>query len=192
MPLRGVAMNWAPSQTQLGVLLGAAVLVFWMVGAYNRLVALRTRLGGAYAQVDDLLQRRAAAVRALATALRGPLSAETPALDAMLAAQAQVASAADALRARPVMASHAAALVAAEALMRSSSSRVLALVEQHPALVAAPDIAPTLATLHELPTRLGFARQVYNDAAAAYNEAARQFPTRLLTRLYGFGTAGRL
>ncbi len=153
---------------------------------------MRTGLGAAYAQVDELLQRRGEAVRALVAALRTPLAPESGALDALMAAQAQVASAADALRARPVMASHAAALVAAESLMRSSASRVLALVEQHPALAATPDIAPPLATLHELPTRLGFARQLYNDAAATYNAAARQFPTRLLTRLYGFGTAGRL
>jgi LemA protein len=185
-------MNWAVSQTQLGVLAAAAVIVFWMVGGYNRLVALRTGLGAAYAQVDELLQRRGAAVSALVTALRMPLAGESSALDALLAAQAQVASAADALRARPVMASHAAALVAAESLMTSGASRVLALVEQHPDLLAAPDIAPPLATLRDLPARLGFARQLYNDAAAAYNAAARQFPTRLLTRLYGFGTAGRL
>ena len=185
-------MNWALSPTQLGVLAGAAVLVFWMVGGYNRLVALRTGLGAAYAQVDELLQRRGAAVQALVAGLRGPLTSEGSALDALLAAQAQVASAAEALRSRPVMASHAATLLAAESSMTSSASRVLALVEQHPALLAAPDIAAPLATLRELPPRLGFARQLYNDAAATYNAAARQFPTRLLTRLYGFGTAGRL
>jgi LemA protein len=180
------------SQTQVAVLVGAAVIVFWMVGGYNRLVALRTGLGTAYAQVDELLQRRGAAVQALVAALRLPLAGESSALDALLAAQAQVAGAAEALRARPVVASHAAALAAAESSMTSSASRVLALVEQHPALLTAPDIAPPLATLREVPTRLGYARQFYNDAAAAYNAAARQFPTRLLTRLYGFGTAGRL
>ena len=46
--------------------------------------------------------------------------------------------------------------------------------------------------LEELEPRLGFARQLFNDAAQAYNDAARQFPTRLLTHLFGFGTAGRL
>jgi LemA protein len=184
--------DWSLSPTQIGVLVVAAVLVFWMVGGYNRLVALRTGLGAAYAQVDELLQRRSAAVQALVAALRVPLAVEGGALDALLAAQAQVASAADAMRARPVMASHAAALVAAESQMTSSASRVLALAEQHPALAAAPDVASALATLHALPTRLGFARQLFNDAAAAYNAAVRQVPTRLLARLYGFGTAGRL
>lgn len=185
-------MNFALSETQVTVLVAAAVVVFWMVGGYNRLVALRTGIGSAYAQVDELLQRRGAAVLALVAALRAPLAGEQGALDALLAAQTQVRSAADALRARPVMASHAVALVAAESLMTSAASRVLALVEQHPELLAAAEVAPHGATLRESPARLGFARQVFNDAAAAYNAAARQFPTRLLTRLYGFGTAGRL
>jgi hypothetical protein len=33
---------------------------------------------------------------------------------------------------------------------------------------------------------------MYNEATQAYNDAVRLFPTRLLARLYGFGTAGRL
>jgi len=185
-------MNFVPSENQVIVLVIAAVIAFWMVGGYNRLVALRSRIGVACAQVDELLQRRGAAVSALVSALRESLAGEQTALDALAAAQAQVRSAADVLRARPVMAAHAAAVAAAEAPMMSAASRVLALVEQHPALLASAEVAPHLASLRESSARLGFARQVFNDAAAAYNAAARQFPTRLLTRLYGFGTAGRL
>jgi LemA protein len=177
---------------QIASLVAAAVLVFWMVGAYNRLVALRTAIGSAYAQVDELLQKRGAAVRALVAALRGPMAGEQGALDALLAAQAQVGSASEALRARPVMAMLAASVVAAESLMTSSSSRVLALLDQHPEVLNDGAVAPQVAVFREAGTRLGFVRQSFNDAATAYNAAARQFPTRLLARLYGFGTAGRL
>jgi LemA protein len=55
-----------------------------------------------------------------------------------------------------------------------------------------PPVAEALRALQELEPRLAFARQLFNDAAQAYNEAARQFPTRLLTHLFGFGTAGKL
>ena len=180
------------SSEQIASLVAAAVLVFWMVGAYNRLVALRSAIGAAYAQVDDLLNKRGTAVLALVDALRQPMGGEQGALDALLAAQAQVRGAAEALRARPVMATLAAAVVAAESMMTSSSSRVLALLEQHPAVMNDGVVAPQVAALRDTGTRLGFARQSYNDAAATYNAAARQFPTRLLARLYGFGTAGRL
>lgn len=180
------------SDAQIAWLVVAAVLAFWMVGAYNRLVELRNQIGNAWQLVDEVLKKRGEAATALVTALRGPLAAEQGALDALLTAQAQVRAAADALGARPVMHSLAGALVQAEGAMSSASSRVLALLEQQPGLRGDAAIAPHAATLRDSGARLAFARQLFNDAAQAYNAAARQFPTRLLTRLYGFGTAGRL
>ncbi|MCV4600767.1 LemA family protein, partial [Escherichia coli] len=35
-----------------------AILVFWAVGAYNRLVRLRNEIANAYAQIDVQLKRR--------------------------------------------------------------------------------------------------------------------------------------
>ena len=34
--------------------------------------------------------------------------------------------------------------------------------------------------------RLGFARQAYNDHVLEFNDAAAQFPTLLIARLFGF------
>lgn len=170
----------------------AAVLVFWMVGAYNRLVALRTGIGDAFRQVDDLVQRRAAAASTLAAAVRPAMASEQTALDAWLGAQTQARQAADALRARPVMATLAAALASSEAPLAAAGARVMALLDQHPGVLAEPTAAAHLATLRECEARLVFARQLFNEAAQAYNDAVRLFPTRLLARLYGFGTAGRL
>ena len=114
----------------------AAVLVFWMVGAYNRLVALRSAIGEAYRPVDELVQRRAAAATALAGLAREPMASEQGALDAWLAAQTSSRLAADALRTRPVMAALAHALMAAEAPLGAAGARVLALLEQHPQVLA--------------------------------------------------------
>lgn len=180
------------SAGQLAVVLVAAVLVFWMLGAYNRLVSLRNAIGTAWQQVDAALAHRAAAVSPLVAALRVSLADEGAALDALLTGHAQVAAAADALRVRPVLAEPAAALVGAEAAMVSASTRVLALLDLHPTLRDGPEVAPHAAALREAQPRLAFARQLFNEAVQAYNDAARQFPTRILVRLYGFGTAGRL
>lgn len=182
----------AMSAAQWAALAVAAVLVFWMVGAYNRLVALRTAIGDTYRQVDELVQRRAAAAIALTARAREAMANEHSALDAWLAAQAASREAADALRARPVMAALAATLAAAEAPLAATGARVMALLEQHPTVLAEPTAAAHLATLRETEARLVFARQLYNEAAQTYNDAVRLFPTRLLARLYGFGTAGRL
>ncbi len=167
---------------------GGALLIFWMLGAYNRLVALRNDIIGAWAQVDEPLQRRSMAILALADGLRGPLADEAGALDALRHAQAQLQAAADALRRRPALAARAQAFGTAEAGLAAALARLLALLEQRPGLRE----AEPLAALHESMQRIGFARQLFNDAVHRYNEAVRQFPTRLLTRLFGFGTAGTL
>lgn len=180
------------SHTQITLLVVAAVLAFWMVGAYNRLVDLRNRIAEAWQLVDEVLVRRGDAVAALVAALRAPLAGEQGALDALLSAQAQVRAAADALKTRPVMASLAAALQAAETTMSAASARVLALLEAQPELRGEAAVVPHAQLLRDSAGRLAFTRQMFNDAAQAYNAAARQFPTRLLARLYGFGTAGRL
>ena len=180
------------SLNPVAALVVAALLVFWMVGAYNRLVALRNRVGSAWQQVDEVLQRRGEAVAPLVAALRDGLVGEGAALDALLSAQAQVAAAADGLRPRPMVADAAQALARAEALMAAASARVLALLDLQLELRRAAAVAPHAQALREAEPRLSFARQLFNDAVQGYNDAARQWPTRWLTRLYGFGTAGRL
>lgn len=170
----------------------AATGVFWMVGAYNRLVAMRTAIGDAFRQIDELVQRRAAAAISLAARASQVMPSEQGALDAWLAAQTAARRASDALRKRPVMADLTASLAAAEAPLAATGARVMSLLEQHPTVLAEPTAAAHLATLRETETRLVFARQLFNEATQVYNDAVHVFPTRLLARLYGFGAAGRL
>lgn len=180
------------SLQQLLLIAAAALLMFWVLGAHNRLVALRNAIIEAWQQLDEPLQRRAAALGALADALRAHLPDEGGAFDAVRAALTQLHRAVDALRARPALAPRAAAFRAADGVLAAAQSRLLALVEQHRELATADDLAPHLATLRDAAQRQQFARQLFNDAVCRYNDAARQFPTRLLAGLFGFGTAGTL
>ena len=178
--------------TQLLTLAIAALLVFWMVGAYNRLVALRNAIGQAWAKVDEAQRQRAAAGEPLLGALREPLAAEQGALDALTAALAEAAKAAAAMGGRPVAQDHAGAWLAAESTLAPLASRVFALFEHDVALRGQADIAAPAAAWREAQTKIGFARQLFNEAAVAYNEAVTLFPTRLLAPMFRFGLAGRL
>ena len=120
------------------------------------------------------------------------LACELAALEAVSNAQAQVLAAADALRRTPVSHEAVADLGKADAVLAAVLVRLVALVEQQPALQADPQVTEPLRTLRELPPRLTFARQMFNEAGAAYNAATTQFPTRLLGSLMRFGQAGRL
>jgi LemA protein len=169
-----------------------AVQVFWMVGAYNRLVSLRSAIGGAWAKVDEALRQRAQAADPLLAALREPMAAEQGALDATLAALADVKRAATAMGARPVVADNAAAWVTAEAGLSASASRLFALLEHSEGLRLQDDVQAHTRSWREADTRLAFARQLFNEAAEAYNAAIALFPTRLLVPMFRFGRAGRV
>ncbi len=180
------------TQNQLLLLALAAVLVFWTVGAYNRLVALRSAIGGAWAKVDEALRQRAQAADPLLAALREPMAAEHGALDATLAALADVKRAATTMGARPVVAENAAAWLAAEAGLSASGSRLFALLDHSDALRLQEEVRAHTRSWREADTRLAFARQLFNEAAEVYNGAIALFPTRLLVRLFRFGKAGRI
>lgn len=180
------------SEQQIAVLALAAVLMFWAVGAYNRLVALRNAVAGAWVKVDEALHQRGAAADALQTALRQPLAAEQGALDAWQAALAEAARAATTLGAKPVVQGHATAWVAAEAALSAAASRVFALLDQQAELRQSEPVAGQVQSWNDASQRLRFARQLFNEAAAPYDEAITTFPTRLLVRAFRFERAGRL
>ncbi|MEF7615055.1 LemA family protein [Aquincola sp. MAHUQ-54] len=175
------------------VLLGAAaVLIFWMVGAYNRIVAMRLRIVQSWAQVDEPMRRRRETLPLLLAVLREAWPQEQGAVEAASSALQQAAAAADALRAKPAHAPAAAQFVMAERQLASALARLSALLDQHPDLRSNPEVAGWQRELHDAEQRQAFARQLFNDAVAAYNDAAHQWPTRLLVKLYGFEDAGPL
>jgi LemA protein len=173
-------------------LLVAAVLVFWVIGARNRLVALRNRIAEAWGRVAEALAQRGAAVEPLVSALREPMGSEAGALDALATAHGEAAKAAAAMDQRPVDAALAQAWVAAEGTLASAAARVLALLESQAELAQRTEVATSLAAWHDAQSRLPFARRFFNDAATAYNDAAAQFPTRIVARALGMGRAGLL
>lgn len=170
----------------------AALLFFWMVGAYNRLVRLRNAIGGAWVQFETQLQRRAGALPALLAPLETAMVAERPALDTVRLCEAQVRQAMEGLRPAPARGDRAAALLVALAQLDSALARLLALLDQHAELRAIDEVAAALRELHDVDLRLAFARQLFNAASEAYNEALDQFPTRLLAGFFRFHPAGRL
>lgn len=176
----------------LGPLALLGVLGLWMLGAHNRITALRGAVLAAWQPVEAAMQQRGQALAALLAASAEVLAGEQAALDAVQAAQAQVAACAEPLRRRPIQRDAVAELSKADAVLAATLPRLLALVEQHPMLQATDEVRNALAGLAEARPRLRFARQAFNDAGQTYNAALAQFPTRLLGPVFRFGHAGLL
>lgn len=174
-----------------GVLL-AALLLFWAVGAYNRIMQLRNRIGDAYAKLDQHLTTRGRLVQSLIDLLHPELVTEQAAFDALHAAQVTFEAAAAQARARPAEADPVSKLTMTGAVLAGALARLLALLDQHAELRNRADLKQLIEELKLNESQHSFARQLFNEAASAYNEALKQVPTRALVGVFGFKPAHSL
>lgn len=180
-------LNW-----QSGGLIAAALLMFWGIGAYNRVMLLRNAIGDAFVQLDGHLKDRAEVCDKLLAAVAPRLATEQATFDALGAAQAEAQAAAQASRARPWSPDSVGSLAVASALHAAALARLMSLLEHQAELRGEPGIDSLVDELKLVERQRAFARQVFNQAVGRYNEALRQFPTRLLASLYGFSEARSL
>ena len=164
----------------------AAALVFWLVGAYNRLVRLRAKIVRTFAPVHTQLLQRQTLLQEQLDALTPSLTQATPRLDAVRAASQQCDAACDHARVRPGAAGAIASLRLAEEILRDARARLPGEAATH------ADQAVLNTRLAAADTTLAFARTLFNDAVVEYNTAVAQFPTVLIVGLFGFRAAGTL
>ena len=169
-----------------------AMLVFWAVGAYNRLVRLKNTIANAFGQIDVQLKRRYDLIPNLVEAAKKYLQHEQATLEAVIAARNQARSASDAVRSRPAKAEGVVALAAAEQALGTSLGHLFALAESYPELKADQTIRELSEELTSTENKVGFARQAYNDAVLDYNNAQGQFPALLIARLFNFAPSAML
>jgi LemA protein len=172
------------------------LLLFWAVGAYNRLVRLRIEVRKAFAVWDEQLVRQVVWVQGcLPESMRDGMQTSPADLqDAVTAVWARLYAASDQFaaalaHARPAVAdvSTMAGLVLAYEAMRSALAVALAEALALDAVPSAEQLQTRwMRLLHQaLPLRTAF-----NETAQAYNQAITQFPASIVARVAGFRPAG--
>ena len=155
------------------------VATFWVISAYNGLIALKGETLNAWKQIDVQLKLRHDLIPNLVNAVKGAMEFERETLEAVIQARNQAVKVqADALPTGGVK-----ALAAAEAQLSSALSRLNVVVEQYPQLKATGNIGQLQEDLTSTENRVSFARQLYNDTATTYNVRQQQFPTNLVAGL---------
>jgi LemA protein len=170
----------------------AAVLVFWLVGAYNRLVNLRNAISRAFVPVDTQVRQRQVLIEQWVQALQPLLEHDRQALDAVLAACGQLQAACDVVRARPSAARPMSSLRLAEETLAEARARLKAALPARPEMLAGLGVAVLAEELVAADGTLGFARRQFNEATQNYNDALGQFPTWVVAGLFRFRGAGTL
>ena len=174
------------SLTQIITLAILALLIFWAVGAYNRLVRLRNAITNAFAQIDVQLKRRHDLIPNLVDVARKYLEHERETLERVTAARNQAIAAADLVRARPGQPGPVKSLGLAEEVLASAMRGFNAVVESYPELKADETLQRLSEELTHTENKVAFARQLFNDATLDYNNAAQQFPANAVAGVFGF------
>lgn len=173
------------SSLQITVMAVSAVLVFWAVGAYNRLMRLRNIVQQGFDPVHQQLRLRHELLQRQIETLRATLPECAATLSALQAAAAQLQAASAHARAFPAASSALDSLRLAEVILLDTRARLPALEP------ADTDLAALSHELAAVEVALKMARAQFNDAVMEYNHAVRQFPTWLLAGLFAFRVAGR-
>jgi LemA protein len=169
-----------------------AMLVFWAVGAYNRLIRLKNTIANAFGQIDVQLKRRYDLIPNLVEAAKKYLQHEQATLEAVIAARNQARAASDVVRSRPANALAVTTLSTAEQALGGSLGRLFAVAEAYPELKANQTIRELSEELTSTENKVTFARQAFNDAVLDYNNAQGQFPAVLVARVFSFAPSAML
>jgi len=171
---------------QVGAWIAAAVLLFWTVGAYNRLVRLRNAIVGHFAPVSERFVERHALLQQQIEAVGTVLANAGERVEALQAACVQAESARAHAKAHPGAPGAIKSLRLADEIVAEARARLPVQT------IGGVDISELNTRLAEIDTALTFARRQFNDAVEQYNHAVRQVPTRMIAAVFGFRPAGTL
>jgi len=161
------------------VLIGLLVLVLIVGGSlassYNGLVTKQTQVKTAFAEVDNLLQRRNDLVPNLVETVKGIAAQEQEVFGAVADARARLAGAGSSQE-----------RIAAGQAMDGALSRLLVVVENYPQLRSSENFLRLQDELAGTENRLSVGRTRYNTVTGEFNAQVKRFPTTVLAGMFGF------
>ena len=164
-------------------------VLMWVVGAYNRLVALRNQFKNAYAQIDVQLKRRYDLIPNLVETAKGYIKHERGTLEAVIAARNAASAASVRAAQSPGDTTAMKELSGAETALTGTLGRLFAVAEAYPDLKANTTMMALMEELTSTENKVAFARQAYNDAVMGYNTQREMFPTNMIAGTFSFGPA---
>lgn len=164
------------------------VLFFWVKGMYNSMVKMDEGVSSAWAQVENVYQRRADLVPNLVATVKGYAEHESSTLEAVVNARAKATQ----MTVDPSGLSEAeiARFTEAQDELGAAIGRLLVSVERYPDLKANQNFRDLQAQLEGTENRITVERQKFNEAARNYNVTIRKFPNNIFAGMFGFEKKG--
>lgn len=168
----------------ISVIAAVAIIGFWMVGIYNKMVVAEETIGESWANVESQYQRRADLIPNLVSTVKGYAEHEKSTLDAVVTARAkatQVTVNPDDLTAEKLS-----EYQEAQGAVGSALGRLMMITENYPDLKANTNFINLQEQLEGTENRIQIARKNFNSAAKTYNTMIRRFPNNILSGMFGF------
>lgn len=160
------------------LVLGLIVLfAFWLVLAYNSLIASRNRTEEAFSDIDVQLKRRYDLIPNLVESVKGYVKQEKGVLEEVTKARADaIAAGSQGMHQREQ----------AENMLTSALRSIFAVAENYPDLKSSANFQQLSGELTDTENKIEAARRFYNANVRDFNIKMEILPTSIFARMMGF------
>lgn len=160
----------------IGILLVILIIIaMWIIGMYNRLVALRNSVQNAWSQIDVQLRRRFDLIPNLVETVKGYASHEKEVFTRVTEARAATANA-----------KGVEDQAQAQNMLTGALKSLFAVAEAYPDLKANQNFLQLQNDLNQTEDQIALSRQFYNDVVMQLNTMIQSFPSNIIAGMFGF------
>jgi len=169
----------------LGVLL---LLIINGCGSYNNMVSKQESTSSAWAQVENVYQRRSDLIPNLVNTVKGVANFEQKTLTDVISARASASQMkVDASKLSPEQLKK---FQSSQGELSQALGRLMVVAEQYPQLRATQNFLELQSQLEGTENRIAVERQKFNEIVKDYNSYVRKFPQVLYAGIFGFDKKG--
>ena len=152
-----------------------AVIVVWVIIAYNSLVQSKLKVDNAWSQIDVQLQRRFDLIPNLVETVKGYMSHEEKTFEKIAA-----------LRTSWANSSSVGEKAKLDDELSGALKTIMAVSENYPDLKANTNFLDLSEELRTTENKISFSRQFYNDSVTMYNVKLETFPSNIIANMFHF------
>lgn len=166
-----------------GIIVIIAIILYSSIkGTYNTMVGKDESVTAAWAQVQNVYQRRADLIPNLVNTVKGYAAHEKETLEGVVEARAKATS----VNVNPSDPQSLQQFQQSQDQLGSALSRLMVVVEKYPDLKANQNFLDLQAQLEGTENRITVERQKFNEAAQDFNTYIRSFPRNIYANIFNF------